>query len=79
MKKAITLTALVLILFFQNGMAQNTSDFFSKANTFLNTHVKNGRVDYKAIKKNPSSLNELVGLAENILSLIHISEPTRPY
>jgi len=66
MKKAITLTALVLILFFQNGMAQNTSDFFSKANTFLNTHVKNGRVDYKAIKKNPSSLNELVGLAENI-------------
>ncbi len=66
MKKAITLTALVLILFFQNGMAQNTSDFFSKANTFLNTHVKNGRVDYKAIKKNPSSLNELVGLAEKI-------------
>lgn len=66
MKKTITLTAFALLLFFQNSIAQTTSDYFSKANTLLSTYVKNGRVDYKALKKNPSSLNELVGLAENI-------------
>lgn len=66
MRKIITLATFTLMLFFQNSIAQNTSDFFSKADTFLNTYVKKGRVDYKAIKANPASLDELVGLAENI-------------
>jgi hypothetical protein len=47
-------------------MAQNISDFFSKADTFFSEYVKNGKVAYKTIKENPSSLNELVDLANSI-------------
>jgi hypothetical protein len=47
-------------------MAQNVSDFFSKADTFFAEYVKNGKVAYKTIKENPSSLNELVDLANSI-------------
>lgn len=45
-----------------HGSAQIKSlpAFFSEANEFLKSNVKNGRVDYKAIKNNPASLNNLV-------------------
>ena len=66
MKNRTTLIALALILSFQFGSAQSTSDFFSKANTFFSTYVKSGRVDYSAIKKNPASLNELIEMASTI-------------
>lgn len=46
--------------------AQNTTDFFSKADVFLKAHVKNGRVDYAAIKANPADLNALVEDAKKI-------------
>ncbi|MFD2586391.1 DUF547 domain-containing protein [Croceitalea marina] len=61
-----TLTGIFLVLVFQFSIGQSTSDFFSKSDTFFKTYVKNGRVDYKRIKENPSSLNELVDIAENI-------------
>ncbi len=61
-----TLTGIFLILVFQFSIGQSTSDFFSKSDTFFKTYVKNGRVDYKRIKENPASLNELVNIAENI-------------
>ncbi len=48
------------------GYAQSTSTFFTKADTFFNTYVKNGKVDYKGIKSNPALLNELVSLAESV-------------
>jgi len=66
MKKKVTLTVLIFTLLFQFSMAQNVSDFFSKADTFFSTYVKNGRVDYKSLKENPDSLDELVGLANGI-------------
>ena len=66
MKKRLTLTILASILLFQFSMAQNVSDFFSKADTFFAEYVKNGKVAYKTIKENPSSLNELVDLANSI-------------
>lgn len=58
----------VLIIFlFVSGAsvsyAQTTSEFFDKADTFLKTHVKDGRVEYKAIHNNPAALNELVEMA----------------
>lgn len=34
--------------------------FFEKVDHFLKTCVKDGRVDYKALKKNPAELNNLV-------------------
>ena len=66
MKKRLTLTVFAFLLLFQFSMAQNISDFFSKADTFFSEYVKNGKVAYKTIKENPSSLNELVDLANSI-------------
>ena len=51
MKKITALTALIFVLFIQNGIGQDTSTFFAKADTFFKTYVKKGRVDYKGIKK----------------------------
>ncbi|MEO9512563.1 MAG: DUF547 domain-containing protein [Flavobacteriaceae bacterium] len=48
------------------GFGQNTSEFFSKSETFFNTYVKEGRVIYSNIKDNPTSLNELLELAKDI-------------
>lgn len=57
---------LVFTLSFQANVAQSTTDFFAKADTFFTTYVTKGKVDYKAIKNNPTALNELVGIAEKI-------------
>ncbi|WP_394750322.1 DUF547 domain-containing protein [Spongiimicrobium salis] len=67
MKSQIKITITAVVLFaFSFGQAQSTSEFFTKADTFFKTHVKNGRVAYKAIKSDPASLNELISMAENI-------------
>lgn len=66
MKNKITLATLLVVLMLQISVAQNTSKFFSDANTFFKTYVKNGKVDYKAIKDNRSTLEELMRLAEGI-------------
>ncbi|MFH6603495.1 DUF547 domain-containing protein [Maribacter algicola] len=65
MRKSIFLV-LFCFLALSYGHAQGTSDFFLSADTFLKTHVKDGRVDYKAIKDNSSQLNELLDMAEKI-------------
>ncbi|MGX1931253.1 DUF547 domain-containing protein [Flagellimonas sp. 2504JD4-2] len=61
-----TLTALALVIFVGQGWAQDTSSFFTKADAFFSTYVKNGRVAYNKIKANPDELNELVELAKSI-------------
>ncbi len=48
------------------SFAQSTADFFDKSDVFFKTYVSNGRVDYKAIKKDSSTLNELLEIASNI-------------
>ena len=60
MKKILALAIIVLSV--TSGYAQ-VDQFFTKANTFFKTHVKNGRVDYKTIKKTPQALDELLSLA----------------
>ncbi len=67
MKKTV-----ILITAFALGMvsmtyAQNTAEFFNKADTFFKTYVKNGRVAYSEVKKNPEALEELVAMAGNIV------------
>lgn len=57
---------IICILSFSFGFAQSTSDFFTKSDAFFKAHVKNGRVDYKAIKDNPAALNELLDMAKGI-------------
>lgn len=44
------------------GFANQNDSFFQKADQFFSLYVKKGKVDYKAIQNNPSSLNELVAM-----------------
>ena len=60
-----SIATFIFLLVVSIGHGQNTTEFFSKSDTFFNTYVKDGRVDYKAIKSNPTSLNELVAIAKN--------------
>ena len=47
------------------GQAQNTPEFFARADSFLKTHVRDGRVAYKDIKAGSSDLNALLEMAQN--------------
>lgn len=60
------LTTIIISAIVQLGFSQDTNTFFAKADAFFGTHVKNGRVAYKEIKANPSGLNELLEMAQNI-------------
>ncbi len=60
------LATMIALVSFQVGIAQSTADFFSKTNAFLKIHVKNGRVDYGAIKDNPGHLDEILRSAQDI-------------
>jgi len=59
-------TLLIALLFVVAGNAQDIETFFSKTNTFLSKHVSNGKVDYKTINKDQSTLDELLKIAEGI-------------
>ncbi len=48
------------------GSAQNEAEFFAQADTFFSTYVEDGRVDYKSIVKDPSSINGLLDIAAKI-------------
>lgn len=48
------------------GFAQSTDTFFKDADAFFKQYVKDGRVNYKAIKKNPAQLNELLAATNTI-------------
>ncbi|MGB6154181.1 MAG: DUF547 domain-containing protein [Pricia sp.] len=64
--KNILLSTWVVMVTLTSGFSQSTDAFFAKADTFLSTYVKDGRVDYKAIKENPAELNALVEMAKGI-------------
>ncbi|MEP0262502.1 DUF547 domain-containing protein [Dokdonia sp.] len=63
MKRIATLFTL---LFVAVSYGQNVDTFINKADVFFSTYIKNGRVDYKTIKSNPETLNELVTLAKGV-------------
>ncbi|WP_299243266.1 DUF547 domain-containing protein [uncultured Aquimarina sp.] len=63
MKKLIFLLAFLPAAI---GFGQSTTDFFTKSDTFFKKHVTNGKVDYKAIKNDPTALNELLDIAASI-------------
>lgn len=60
------ITLLLILFCFQIGFSQSTTSFFTKADQFFKTHVSNGKVNYKNIKKDPSSLDELLNMAATI-------------
>jgi len=57
---------LVALLMTFSLNAQDLETFFSKTNTFLGEHVKNGKVSYSDINKDQSTLDELLKIAEGI-------------
>lgn len=54
------------LLFVCMGNAQEATDFFTATDAFFKTYVEGGRVDYKAIVEDPSSINRVLGMAEKI-------------
>jgi len=66
MKLSILKFALLSFFVTTVSLAQSTDTFFTKADAFFSAHVSNGKVDYKTIKNDPSSLNELLAIAERI-------------
>lgn len=66
MKNKIVLASLLMFAVFATGVAQNVSQFFTKADKVFETYVENGKVNYKAIKEDPSQLNEVLNLAKSV-------------
>lgn len=52
--------SLTFILAFQLSIGQTLDAFFIKTDAFLKIHVSNKKVDYDAIKKDPTTLNGLI-------------------
>ena len=53
----------ILITISQTTFAQNLDSYFSLTNTFMDKFVHDGKVNYDAIKKNPTSLDDLLEIA----------------
>ena len=65
--KNLRLFYLVILVFGSHQIiASDFSMFFSKADIFYNENIKDGRVDYESIKKNPETLDEFIGMAEDL-------------
>jgi len=60
------LIGLTILCASYQSFAQNTTEFFAKADTFFKAYVVNGKVKYNEIKKDPASLNELLDIASKI-------------
>lgn len=54
------LIVLTLVLMISLAVHAQPETFFDKADQFLKTCVRDGRVDYEALKKNPAELNDFV-------------------
>ena len=63
--KKIIVVALILLGGF-SAKAQNLDTFFKQADAFLKANVLNGKVAYDAIKKDTSTLDEVLKTAEGI-------------
>ena len=72
--KRNTLTLLLVLFALVLAHAQNGPAFFKKADTFFNTYVSEGRVDYNAINENKADLETLLALAKN--TTFAVSDPS---
>lgn len=66
MKKKTTFTFLFVLGFLTISIGQETSEFFLKANGVFETYVKDGKVNYKALKENTAQLDGVLDLAKAI-------------
>lgn len=65
MKNKILLTGFFFMAI-SYGFGQSITEFFSKTDAFMKTHVKDGKVAYANIHKSPEQLNSLMQLANTI-------------
>ena len=63
MKRLVVLVALFVVSL---SLAQSPTTFLTKTDSFLKENVVNGRVNYKNIKSDPTTLNELMTLAKDV-------------
>ncbi|NAS12783.1 DUF547 domain-containing protein [Poritiphilus flavus] len=66
MKNLVFVFAIMISGLMTSVQAQGTSEFFTKADSFFKTYVKDGRVAYKDIKAKPAELDELLRMAQGI-------------
>ena len=59
------LSILIMISLSTTASGIGNDQFYKEANVFLQTHVKNGLVDYDAIAKEPTQLNKLIDMIIN--------------
>ena len=64
--KKLSLVLLLGALFVQGMVAQDADVFFNKADAFFKTYITNGKVEYKALHKEPSILHELMELVKGV-------------
>ncbi|WP_397364647.1 DUF547 domain-containing protein [Olleya sp. R77988] len=64
MKKTLIILFVFCGLF--SAKAQALNEFFTQTDTFLKTYVSEGKVDYKAVKKNTESLDAILKLANDV-------------
>ena len=60
------LSFILILIFALEGFSQDLDAFFTKADSFLKTHVSNGKVAYSKIHSNQDGLNEILKLAEAV-------------
>ncbi|GJQ62528.1 MAG: hypothetical protein SCALA702_15810 [Melioribacteraceae bacterium] len=53
---------LIFFILFNSPLFPQSSDFFTKTNKFLKTHVVSGKVNYEQILRNPDDLDSLVSM-----------------
>jgi len=66
MKKLLVLTITILSFSFSESNAQSLQSFFDEADALFSTYVAGGKVDYKALKNNPSQLNTVLETAKQL-------------
>jgi len=64
MKKLFLFTTALLLAYFSEAKAQNLQGFFDEADAVFSTYVANGKIDYKAIKNDPSKLETALATAK---------------
>ena len=60
------ITFLFALIISTTLFAQSPDTFIAEANSFFKANVRNGLVDYKAIKNNPEKLNKLIALGKEV-------------
>lgn len=68
-----SLISVLFLIIFSKVNGQDFHDYIDAADDFFMTHVKDGRVNYQEIKKNPGELEKLVNSAKSIS--VSISNP----